>query len=98
MGTVYNDGLSFLTVAIACNVATRLVLDGFTWRRVAALSVALSVAVLTRFSGLFVVACGLAAFVCSGWLGEDRQTKSRWWRTLGAALLVLAAVIATSCW
>lgn len=95
---VHNDGLAFLSCAATAWAGTRLCVQGFSWRAVAALAFAALGATLTRLSGFFAVAPTLL-FVGSVLLffGAD-SWKVRAKQALVATGAAAALVVAGSAW
>lgn len=95
---VHNDGLAFLVAAGGLYAAMVLAMQGYSHKRVAAVAIWASVAMLTRFTSIAVVgAMGMIA--CGGLLfTSDQAIRRRVVRSLTTGAVMVAAVAMTSGW
>lgn len=95
---VHNDGLAFLVAAAGLHSAMVLVMKGYTPRRVAAVAIWSSLAMLTRFTSVAVVgAMGLIA-CCGLLLTSGEPLRRRLLRSVTTGTLMVASVCITSGW
>jgi hypothetical protein len=97
-GSFYNDSLAFLSSTATLLAAVVLVRRGPTWQRLAVVTVASVATVLTRTSGLAVVAGAALAGVGAVWLHGDGPWPRRALRSAAWAGALGVVVAATSGW
>jgi hypothetical protein len=95
---VHNDALAFLAAGGLLHAAFRILVDGLSRGPLIAAAIWASVACLTRFASLLVLAPALLAVFVAPLLHEQGGAARRLWRGALACGAILGAVVLTSGW
>jgi hypothetical protein len=95
---VYNDSLAFLTSTCALAASVVLVVRGPSAARLAAVAATVSLAALTRASGLLVAGISGLAVLVAVWRSSERGALHRLARAALGVSVVAGAVVAAAGW
>lgn len=95
---VHNDALALASAAASCYAALLVGVRGYSHARVAALALAASLAMLTRFTSIVAVVPAIGIACAAVLLHEGVPLRRRLAQSLASGALVLAATLASSGW